>query len=95
MEASDGSGPFLSQPEKSNLVSGCADSLPRRPQAHRLDSPTAGILCCGKTRGALKFLSQAFADRTATKRYRALLVGRLEVWPLSSAASRRGDDAPC
>eukprot|EP00873_Tetraselmis_striata_P037104 jgi/Tetstr1/457368/TSEL_043971.t1 len=50
-----------------------------RPRTvHRLDSPTAGVLCCAKSREALRQLSAAFSGRRAHKRYRALLVGRLE-----------------
>eukprot|EP00192_Tetraselmis_astigmatica_P010688 CAMPEP_0117673714 /NCGR_PEP_ID=MMETSP0804-20121206/14625_1 /TAXON_ID=1074897 /ORGANISM="Tetraselmis astigmatica, Strain CCMP880" /LENGTH=368 /DNA_ID=CAMNT_0005482481 /DNA_START=218 /DNA_END=1324 /DNA_ORIENTATION=+ len=61
------------------LASTTAPGALWRPKAvHRLDSATSGVLCCGKARAALKELSQAFAQRLTTKRYRALLVGHLE-----------------
>ena len=41
---------------------------------HRLDSLTGGLVVCAKTRRASKTLSEAFRDRAARKRYRAVLI---------------------
>lgn len=49
-------------------------ALHRPRPVHRLDSLTGGLVVCAKTRRALKTLSEAFRDRTARKRYRAVLV---------------------
>ena len=49
-------------------------ALHRPRPVHRLDSLTGGLVVCAKTRRALKVLSEAFRDRTARKRYRAVLI---------------------
>jgi len=49
-------------------------ALHRPRPVHRLDSLTGGLVVCAKTRRALKTLSEAFRNRTARKRYRAVLV---------------------
>ncbi len=54
------------------------DALPSPWPAHRLDAPTSGLLAVGKTAAALAALNAAFAERAVDKRYRALVVGRLE-----------------
>jgi len=46
--------------------------------AHRLDADTGGLLLCAKTQGALAALCTALAERRIKKRYRALVLGRLE-----------------
>lgn len=45
---------------------------------HRLDGQTSGLLIVAKSRSAHAALGQAFEQRTVTKRYRAIVVGRLE-----------------
>lgn len=45
---------------------------------HRLDAKTSGLVAVAKTRRALGGVSQAFMDRRVDKRYRALLVGRID-----------------
>jgi RluA family pseudouridine synthase len=54
-----------------------ADTLPAPHPVHRLDSPTGGLLLVAKTAGAAMALGQQFETGTVTKRYRAILVGRL------------------
>lgn len=52
----------------------------RRARAvHRLDAPTAGLVCLAKTQPAHKALAAAFEERRVHKKYLALLMGpRLE-----------------
>ncbi len=45
---------------------------------HRLDAKTSGLLAVAKTRRALAGVSLAFMERRVDKRYRAILIGRLE-----------------
>jgi 23S rRNA-/tRNA-specific pseudouridylate synthase len=62
------------------LPDGAQDSALRKPRpVHRLDSGTGGLLVLAKTRTAEVKLRQAFAERDCHKKYKALLVGRLEV----------------
>ena len=49
-------------------------ALHRPRPVHRLDSLTGGLVVCAKTRRASKTLSEAFRDRAARKRYRAVLI---------------------
>ena len=50
----------------------------RRPQAvHRLDKGTGGLILVAKTRPALVNLTAQFSERTVTKKYRAIVTGRL------------------
>jgi 23S rRNA pseudouridine955/2504/2580 synthase len=66
----------------SGVSYGVIESLRRaRPQArflelvHRLDKETSGLLMIAKKRGALLALQQALRERTADKRYLALVAG--------------------
>ncbi len=59
-------------------TSALPDALPRPKPAHRLDSPTGGLLLVAKTRTALIKLGRQFQAREVKKRYRAILIGRLE-----------------
>ncbi|KAK9824405.1 hypothetical protein WJX72_010054 [[Myrmecia] bisecta] len=62
-----------------HLRSSSQPGMLRRPQhAHRLDLPTGGLLAVAKTRPALAALCTAFAERKVTKRYMAIVYGRLE-----------------
>lgn len=45
---------------------------------HRLDAPTGGLILVAKTGGVLADLGRQFQAREVKKRYRALVVGRLE-----------------
>jgi len=54
-----------------------ADALAPRV-CHRLDAKTSGLVVTAKTRRALVGISQAFMDRRVDKRYRAVVIGRLE-----------------
>lgn len=45
---------------------------------HRLDAQTSGALVVAKTRSAHAALGRAFEERRVEKRYRALVVGRLD-----------------
>lgn len=54
------------------------DALPSPHPAHRLDASTSGLVAVGKTATAIAALNAAFAARAVDKRYRAVVVGRLE-----------------
>ena len=54
---------------------GVEGALVRPRPVHRLDALTGGLLVVAKTRLALTSLSEAFASRRVTKRYRAVLCG--------------------
>jgi tRNA pseudouridine65 synthase/23S rRNA pseudouridine1911/1915/1917 synthase len=45
---------------------------------HRLDAKTSGLVATAKTRQALVGISQAFMNRDVDKRYRAVVIGRLD-----------------
>lgn len=53
-------------------------SLGKPVVCHRLDAPTGGLLVVAKTRVAEAKLKECFANHRCRKRYRALLVGKLE-----------------
>jgi 23S rRNA pseudouridine1911/1915/1917 synthase len=57
---------------------GSPGDLSKPRPVHRLDAATGGLLVVAKTRTAEVGLKQSFADRSCRKRYRALLVGKLE-----------------
>lgn len=54
------------------------DALPWPRPVHRLDRPTGGLVVCAKTHTAQVWLGQAFEARRVSKRYRAIVTGRLE-----------------
>lgn len=54
------------------------DALRRPRPVHRLDAPTGGLLLCAKTSRAMVELGRAFQARVVRKRYRALVVGRMD-----------------
>ena len=54
------------------------DALVRPTAVHRLDARVAGLLVVAKTRQSAAFLAAAFRERRVQKRYRALLLGRLD-----------------
>lgn len=54
------------------------DALRLPEPAHRLDAATSGLVAVGKTASGLAALNAAFASRSVAKRYRAVVVGRLE-----------------
>jgi 23S rRNA-/tRNA-specific pseudouridylate synthase len=65
--------PYSLEPSKAT------DNVLRKPQhAHRLDSPTGGLVLCCKTRPALQAMSIAFEERRVQKRYRAIVTGDLQ-----------------
>ncbi len=53
------------------------DALPHPLPAHRLDSPTSGILLCAKTKNSLADLQKKFADKEILKTYFALIHGKM------------------
>jgi tRNA pseudouridine65 synthase/23S rRNA pseudouridine1911/1915/1917 synthase len=55
-----------------------ADGLSKPVPVHRLDAPTGGLLLVAKTHSAERRLRESFANRTCHKRYRALVVGKLD-----------------
>ncbi|MUP44623.1 RluA family pseudouridine synthase [Gramella sp. BOM4] len=55
-----------------------ADALLQPLPAHRLDSPTSGILLCAKTNKALIKLQLAFAQKSILKTYNCLVQGKIE-----------------
>jgi 23S rRNA pseudouridine1911/1915/1917 synthase len=54
-----------------------ADAITPRV-CHRLDAKTSGLVATAKTRQALVGISQAFMNREVDKRYRAVVIGRLD-----------------
>lgn len=54
------------------------DALTTPQPAHRLDSPTSGILICAKTKRTLTALHESFAKREIKKTYFALVRGSIE-----------------
>jgi 23S rRNA-/tRNA-specific pseudouridylate synthase len=72
----------------------CKDDILRKPiPVHRLDSPTGGLLVIAKTFSAESALRQSFAKHVCRKRYRALVVGKLEPSEGECTASMGGKDA--
>ena len=61
------------------------DALVRPTAVHRLDARVAGLLVVAKTRHSAAFLAAAFRERRVQKRYRALLLGRLDTAELLSS----------
>lgn len=62
--------------------SGRPDRKPPMP-AHRLDSRVCGVVLCVKTHTAGMLLGRQFENAQVQKRYRAIVVGRLECDPIS------------
>ena len=56
-------------------TAGVEGALVRPRPVHRLDARTGGLLVVAKTRLAMTSLSEAFASRKVSKRYRAVLCG--------------------
>ncbi len=54
------------------------DALRRPLPVHRLDSPTCGLLLAAKTARAMVGLGRQFEERSVEKRYRAVVIGRLD-----------------
>lgn len=63
-----------SQPDPSGERS-VLDHFPGTKLIHRLDQPVSGLLVLGKTAAATQRLSQAFQERSLTKRYLAVVYG--------------------
>lgn len=62
-----------------NLELSCeAGALPDPDPVHRLDKRTQGLLIVARTAVARQALCKAFEERRVHKRYRAVLIGRLE-----------------
>lgn len=57
------------------IPSPLTDAMPVPRPVHRLDSPTTGLLAIAKTYSAAKFLGQQFADKSARKKYFAVVCG--------------------
>ncbi len=51
------------------------DAMPVPRPVHRLDGPTTGLLAIAKTYSAAKILGQQFADKSARKKYFAVVCG--------------------
>ena len=54
------------------------DALQWPRPAHRLDAKTGGLVAVGKSGAALASLGHAFETREVEKRYRAVVIGRME-----------------
>ncbi len=54
------------------------DALPFPRPVHRLDAPTTGLVLCAKTEKAQVSLGQQLESKKITKRYKAVLAGRLK-----------------
>ncbi len=59
-------------------VSKASDALKWPKPVHRLDKPTGGLLIVAKTLRVLSQVSEQLHDRQVHKRYRAIVLGRLE-----------------
>ena len=69
-----------------------SDRILGKPRpAHRLDSATGGLLVVAKTTYADRQLSMAFMNRACRKRYRALLVGKLQISPDTTTTTTTAD----
>ncbi|RUT79327.1 RluA family pseudouridine synthase [Ancylomarina longa] len=55
-----------------------SNALPVFRPAHRIDSPTCGLLLIAKTAEAIAHLGDQFENRTIKKRYRAVVIGNLQ-----------------
>ncbi len=53
------------------------DALKLPRPVHRLDGPTSGLLLIAKTRSALINLSKQFEHKVISKKYRAIVVGKI------------------
>ena len=62
--------------------------------AHQLDFATSGVLLAASSRAAAAAASRAFAERTARKRYRLLVLGHpaADAWRRTDAISYDPDD---
>ncbi|WP_066631650.1 RluA family pseudouridine synthase [Labilibacter marinus] len=60
------------------LLSQETDALQRPEPIHRLDYPTSGALLIGKTKQAVLALNKVFEERSITKKYVAITVGKQE-----------------
>lgn len=70
-----------------------APSYFRKPKpVHRLDAGTGGLLVIAKSKEAERHLKMCFANRECRKRYRALLLGRLE--PMQGTIDQPVSDQP-
>ncbi|TFH42188.1 MAG: RluA family pseudouridine synthase, partial [Chrysiogenales bacterium] len=58
--------------------SGEPDALGRPDPVHRLDGPVSGLLLVAKTAGARAVLGRRFEEREIEKRYRAVVMGRVD-----------------
>ena len=70
-------------------TAGVEGALVRPRPVHRLDARTGGLLVVAKTRLAMTSLSEAFASRKVSKRYRAVLCGDAEVRRATDDRGRR------
>lgn len=57
---------------------GTEDALYRAHCVHRLDKPTSGVMLVAKTKPVQVALQRAFAERRISKRYLAIVAGRVE-----------------
>jgi len=58
-------------------LSSQTDVLPKPKPVHRLDFPTSGLLLIAKTQSSLVKLSKMFEDKTISKIYEALVIGKI------------------
>ena len=65
--------------------------LPAPVPAHRLDARVGGVLAVAKSRRALSGFSRLFKERRVTKRYSAVVVGKVCLEDLDSDESSGGD----
>ena len=83
------------QPSSSDGEEGVTSApLPSPLAAHRLDARVGGVIAVAKTHRALAGLSRLFKDRGATKVYRAVVVGdvQLELFAGSAACRASGGE---
>mmetsp|Transcript_28906 Transcript_28906/g.53111 ORF Transcript_28906/g.53111 Transcript_28906/m.53111 type:complete len:558 (-) Transcript_28906:360-2033(-) len=68
----------IESPRRGLTPSNLPGRMAKPTTAHRLDAPTGGLLLCGKTKAAVASLCGLMRQRCVTKRYSALLKGRLD-----------------
>jgi len=75
----------------SMLIDG-ATTFKKAVPCHRLDKATGGLVVCSKNKYAERLIKASFNDHQVRKRYRAIVVGKLE--PVDGIIDKPLDDKP-
>lgn len=78
MPMSSGMHSFRSLIARTAKRSRLLGALHKPVPVHRLDTPTGGVIVCGKTKPALQYMSVAFAQRRVAKEYFAVVEGEMD-----------------